>query len=110
MALILLSFNQHNYSHSILIHSQTQVEQWHMTNWQDLSPSDFGAIPTKALDIFLIGSGQQHRFVPQSIYTFFQSQQIALEVMTTPAACRTYNVLVAENRRVAIALIIDKPA
>ena len=52
-------------------------------------------------------TGQRQRFPAPAVLGFFYARGIGCEVMATDAACRTYNVLVAEDRRVALALLFD---
>jgi uncharacterized protein len=58
-----------------------------------------------ALDLLLLGTGQRQRFPTAELRAVFAAADIALEAMDTGAACRTYNVLLAEGRPVAAALI-----
>jgi len=58
-----------------------------------------------ALDFFLLGTGRDPRPLPQPLRTEFRSANVSADAMATGAAVRTYNILVAENRRVAAALI-----
>ena len=57
------------------------------------------------VEILLLGLGQFMRPMSAMLHTSLRAAHIALEPMGTGAACRTYNVLVAEDRRVAAALI-----
>jgi uncharacterized protein len=57
------------------------------------------------VEILLLGCGRRFAMAPPELRQALRDQGIALEPMDTPAACRTYNVLVAEERRVAAALI-----
>ena len=56
-------------------------------------------------DVFLFGSGAQMAFLPKELKNDLRSKGIAFDVMDTGAACRTYNVLMAEGRRVTAVLI-----
>jgi uncharacterized protein len=58
------------------------------------------------VEILLLGLGRSTSAVPAALRTALRAAGIALEAMDTGAACRTYNVLVAEDRRVAAALIL----
>jgi uncharacterized protein len=58
-----------------------------------------------ALDLLLLGTGVDVAFVPQALRWRFREARIGLEVMQTGAAARTFNILVAENRKVGAALI-----
>ena len=57
------------------------------------------------IDILILGTGARQHFPPTSIFKHFVAQRIALEAMDSGAACRTYNILVSEDRKVAAAII-----
>ena len=57
------------------------------------------------VEILLLGLGRSMRAMPAALRTRLKAARISLEPMDTGAACRTYNVLIAEDRRVAAALI-----
>jgi uncharacterized protein len=60
----------------------------------------------KALvELLVVGCGQRFALLPPALRDVLRACGIAVEAMATPAACRTYNVLLAEDRRVAAALI-----
>ena len=69
--------------------------------WDTLTP----VIEHGGVEILLLGLGRSASAVPAALRTALRTARIALEAMDTGAACRTYNVLVAEDRRVAAALI-----
>jgi uncharacterized protein len=69
--------------------------------WEALTP----VIEHGGVEILLLGLGRSASAVPAELRTALRSAGIGLETMDTGAACRTYNVLVAEDRRVAAALI-----
>ena len=66
--------------------------------------------PALALEpeVILLGTGESQAFPPGRRMTDIMRRGIGLEIMTTGAACRTYNVLMAEQRRVVAALILDR--
>ena len=57
------------------------------------------------IEILILGTGQRQQFPTLELRKYFIKQHIALEVMDTGAACRTYNILASENRKVAAAII-----
>ena len=59
------------------------------------------------LQVLLIGSGHKQRFPDAALYAELSRQRIGLEAMDLAAACRTYNILVAEDRRVAALIMFD---
>ena len=69
--------------------------------WEALAP----VIEHGGVEILLLGLGRSTSAVPAHLRTALRAARIALEAMDTGAACRTYNVLMAEDRRVAAALI-----
>jgi uncharacterized protein len=69
--------------------------------WETLAP----VIEHGGVEILLLGLGRATSAVPAALRTALRTAGVALEAMDTGAACRTYNVLVAEDRRVAAALI-----
>ena len=83
----------------------------------DLLPSGFELMDDSHLDalcglgtdLLLIGSGARPRFLPQPLLGRVLARGIGCEVMTTAAACRSYNVLVSEGRSVAAALFVITP-
>lgn len=80
-------------------------------NWQPQSVEELSAVSLEQIrelkpDILLIGTGSTHVFLPLITYGFLINEGIGVEIMDTHAACRTYNVLSAEHRIVAAALII----
>ena len=58
------------------------------------------------LDVVLLGLGPEQRMVPPDVQTFFDERNIGVEPMATPAAARTFNVLLGEGRRVGAALMV----
>ena len=60
---------------------------------------------TPAVEVLLVGGGARAAFIPPATRAALKARGLAVESMDTGAACRTYNVLLAEGRRVAAALI-----
>ncbi|EPX87205.1 hypothetical protein ruthe_00602 [Rubellimicrobium thermophilum DSM 16684] len=58
-----------------------------------------------SVDVLLVGTGAAMTVLPVAFRAALEAAGIALEPMSTPSACRTYNVLLAEGRRVGLALI-----
>jgi uncharacterized protein len=72
-----------------------------------LSAGAFAAVVAAAdrVDVLLVGVGAEIAPLPRDARAALEAAGIGVEVMATPAACRTYNVLLAEARRVAAALL-----
>ena len=69
--------------------------------WESLAP----VVEHGGVQILLLGLGRRPSVIPGSLRTALRAVGIVLEAMDTGAACRTYNVLLAEDRRVAAALL-----
>ncbi len=82
-----------------------------ITGWANtlalLAAEHFDTLALRAPEIILLGSGRKLRFPSPALYAGLIKARIGVEVMDTPAACRTYNILAAEGRRVAAALILE---
>jgi uncharacterized protein len=61
-------------------------------------------------EVVLLGTGRQQRFPSMQLMAALSRKGIGLEPMDTAAACRTYNVLMSEDRRVAAALLLIEPS
>ena len=80
---------------------------WPVAAFDQVTPESLSAVTAAvpAVEILLIGSGARLELAPAALRAGLRDAGIALDVMDTGAACRTYNVLLAEERRVAAALI-----
>lgn len=76
-------------------------------NFSDLRCEDFEPLFSYVpdYDVFLLGCGGGMQFLPKELKNDLRTKGIAFDVMDTGAACRTYNVLMAEGRRVAAILL-----
>ena len=85
----------------------------HTVSWDfsgtvaDLSINDFALLIQQSnhIDVVLLGCGSQIQFLSPMLKGSLKDKGLSIDVMDTGAACRTYNVLVAEGRRVATALL-----
>ena len=59
----------------------------------------------RRVDVLLVGTGPEIAHIPDPLRSALEDVGIGVEVMNSPAACRTYNVLLSEGRRVALALL-----
>ena len=82
------------------------IHAWATETIDDVIPTDFELVfAADGIDLLLIGSGVELRRPPRAVREAFASRNMAFDVMATPAAVSTYNVLLDERRRVAAALI-----
>lgn len=104
-----LSVNGQDYRRNILITQTRVVEDWFSGELSELTLEHFNplfdGVEKEQPEIVVLGSGHLHQFPDFSLIAELKQRGVALEVMNTRAACRTYSVLVNEYRPVAAALI-----
>lgn len=100
-----ISVNRTEYLGSILVGGEDVVENWYDGPVAELSLDHLSHIVELKPEILIFGSGREHTFPPARLIAELSQKGIAMEVMNTKAACRTYNVLVSEFRDVSAALL-----
>jgi uncharacterized protein len=91
---------------SLIVTASTLIERWRPARMDDLQPADLEPIVALQPAVLLIGSGARQQFPDRAVLASLYAARIGFEIMDTGAACRTYNVLVAEGRDVAAALLL----
>lgn len=83
------------------------IYAWSAGDAAALTARDFQRVLAEAgsIGFLLLGAGRAVSFPPQEVRSAFAAAAVGLEIMDTGAACRTYNILLAERRPVAAALI-----
>lgn len=87
-----------------IITPDTVIADWEPASFAALSTAHLEKVFALRPEVVLLGTGSAHRFAPQPIRAVFAERKVGLETMDLGAACRTFNVLVQEERRVAAAL------
>jgi uncharacterized protein len=82
------------------------IAGWAPHGFDALGEADFAALLAHAPEMVLLGTGARQRFPHPRLYHALSAARVGVEVMDTRAACRTFNILVAEDRRVAAALVV----
>ena len=82
-----------------------QLQPWRATSFDALTEADFEALLVVSPEILLLGTGPKQRFPHPRLTRALAAKRIGIEAMDMQAACRTYNILMAEDRRVAAALL-----
>ncbi len=98
--------NSDRYTSSICLHGNDIFENWQHGNSRSLSLQNFEQIIEARPEILILGTGKNLEFPKPVLMAELHKKGIVLEAMGTSAACRTYNVLVSERRRVAAALMM----
>lgn len=71
-----------------------------------LQPSELHAVVSLAPEVFLLGTGMRQKFPPLASLRPLMEAGIGFEIMDTPAACRTYNILMSEGRNVVLGILL----
>lgn len=104
-----VAVNGTRYERSILV-TPDRLADWAPAKFDDLSTAAFAGLATLPLEILILGTGARLRFPHPALTRDLHAAGIGLEVMDTQAACRTYNILLSESRRVGAALLVGVEA
>jgi uncharacterized protein len=96
------------YRENLLVTPERILAGWAAGGFDRLSEADFEALAALAPEVALLGTGPSLRFPGPRLMRPLVEAGIGLEVMDTPAACRTFNILAAEGRRVAAAILVER--
>jgi uncharacterized protein len=98
--------NQTRYERNLIILPDRIIENWEAETFEQLTAAHFECLLPLQPEMVLFGTGTILRFPHPSLTKTLIASKIGVEVMDTSAVCRTYNILTAEGRRVAAALLI----
>jgi uncharacterized protein len=101
-----VEINAVHHAASLLVLPESPPVPWPVTSFDALTPEDFERIDAVKPDVVILGTGARQRFVHPRLTVSLTGRRIGVESMDNQAACRTYNILMAEGRKVALALII----
>ncbi|MFZ6871311.1 Mth938-like domain-containing protein [Undibacterium sp. Di27W] len=102
-----VEINAITYAHSLIVLPETKPQHWSATSFEHLNNADFAQIEATEPDVVILGTGNKQRFVHPKLTAALAAKRIGVECMDNQAACRTYNILMAEGRKVALALIME---
>jgi uncharacterized protein len=92
---------------SCIITADKLITQWEPATFADLQPAHLEPILALQPELVLLGTGPTQHFPSAAVRAAFTSGGVGLEVMDLGAACRTFNILVQEDRKVAAALFLS---
>lgn len=101
-----IEINKQRYAQNLIVMPQTLIQNWQVAGFVDLANEHFMQLTDLKPEVVLLGTGATHAFLHPKHYQCLTDNNIALECMTTAAACRTYNILMSEGRKVAAALML----
>lgn len=99
--------NRQRYGHNLVVLRDRIVSDWQPAGFEQLDAADFARLAELAPEIVLLGTGASLRFPRPELTRALIEAGIGLEVMDLRAACRTFNILAAEERKVAAALLFN---
>lgn len=91
---------------SLIVAPDRLVQDWPPQRFEELSADNLKTALALEPEILIIGTGNQQRFLSGELMATLSKGGIGVEVMDTAAACRTYNVLLSEDRKVVAALLM----
>jgi uncharacterized protein len=95
---------EQRYEHNLIV-TPERVLPWAAASFETLTEADFEPLLAAEIDILLLGTGPKQRFPHPRLTRALAAKRIGVEAMDLQAACRTFNILVVEERRVAAALL-----
>ena len=102
-----VAVNAVRYERNVLVSPEAVVE-WPAGDFETLTPADFQFIREAQPEILILGTGTTQRFPPRELARALAASGAGVEIMDTRAACRTYNILVAEGRKVMAAILVER--
>jgi uncharacterized protein len=104
-----VELNAVHFTHSLLVLPESPPVPWPVDSFEQLTTEHFAHIDSTQPDVVIVGTGERQRFVHPRLTAVLTDRRIGVECMDNQAACRTYNILMAEGRKVALALILTPP-
>ena len=100
-----IEVNRVKFIGSTIIMPQGDVLAWGVEAFDDLTTHHFETLSEKNPELVILGTGSKQRFPHPKLTSSLINRHIGVEAMDTQAACRTYNILMAEGRQVLLALL-----
>jgi len=90
---------------ALVVTAESLIADWPVSKPEEIALEHLKPILELQPEIVLIGTGRRQVFLEPRLLMTFYERGIGVEMMTTQAACRTFNVLISDNRKVAAALL-----
>jgi uncharacterized protein len=101
-----IRIGEHRLHASCIVTANTLISDWEPASFAALAPAHLEAILALQPEVVLLGTGPTQRFPPAALRAVLTARGVGLEVMDLGAACRTFNILVQEERQVAAGLFL----
>lgn len=95
------------FTRSLVVLPDSVIADWQPRDTTQLRPAHLGIIADHGPEVVILGTGETQRFPDPGLFVALMEAGVGFEIMDNAAACRTYNILLAEGRRVAAALLIE---
>jgi uncharacterized protein len=101
-----IAVNGEHFNRPVVVTPEQVRTDWSATDFATLIPAHFEYFVALAPEVVIFGTGSCHQFPHPQLYRSLIDAHIAIEFMDTPAACRTYNILATEDRKVVAAILL----
>ena len=101
-----VAVNGRRYEQPLVVSADSVRTDWPATGFARLEPAHFDYFLELRPEVLLFGCGASQQFAHPALWQNLHRYGIGIEFMDTPAACRTYNILVAEGRKVVAAVLL----
>lgn len=101
-----VTIDDRSFASSVIVGARLLIENWSVQDLSGLDESRIAPLIEHKPELVILGFGERQQFAPPELQRQFHRHGIGLECMTLPAACRTFNVLMSENRRAVAGLIL----
>jgi uncharacterized protein len=102
-----VTVNETVYQQSLVLTADELHCPWPVNSLEDLSEETLAPVLDSQPVVVLLGTGDRQQFPESKLFALFGERGIGLEVMDTGALCRTFNILIAEDRAVTAAIILE---
>jgi uncharacterized protein len=103
-----LEINAERHEQALLVQPESPLEAWPVERFEQLDPAHFARIAELAPEVVLLGTGARQRFPHPRLTAPLTAAGIGVEAMDSGAACRTYNILMTEGRKVVLAVLLPE--
>jgi len=101
-----VQINAERHTNHLIVTPET-LYPWSVRNFDALTPDDFSVLLSLSVEVVILGTATRQRFAHPRLIQHLTQARIGVECMDLQAACRTYNILMSEERKVAAALLFE---
>jgi len=98
--------NQERHHSSLIVTPNQLLLEWPVKSIKDIKENSFEAIESLSVEIILLGTGNIQEHLEPRLLEYFSKKNMAVESMNNQSACRTYNILANEERKILLALML----